>query len=356
MQYPRGAEFNPNTMRMELSSFSELFFNSVAQVKLMHTLGAGYVTGAIFVLAISSLYLLRGKFIEIARKSIVIATSLGVVAITMNIFAGDEAGHEYAELQPMKIAAIEAHWNTGKIPADFSVISLPNMKTKENDYEIKIPALMGVLVTRSLDKPVIGINQIVENAKVRIRNGIKQFEVLKDFRNENSKNREADAIYLKNNYEDIGHALLLKSIGLEDITKATESDIDKAAEKLIPNVPVIYWSFRIMVGTGLLIFIIIFTNFYYNNIKNQNPKWLLRVNILSLPFPWICAELGWIVAEYGRQPWSITGILPTSVGASALTLEQITTSLGGYFIFYSIFLVVDLYYMVKYIKQGPYEK
>jgi cytochrome d ubiquinol oxidase subunit I len=170
MQNPVGAEFNFTTMRMELTSFSDLLFNPVAQVKFVHTVASGYVTGAIFVLAISSWYLLKGRDIAFARRSFAIASAFGMASILSVIVLGDESGYEIGDVQKTKLAAIEAEWETEPAPAAFTLFGLPNQAEQRTDYAVKIPYVMGIIATRSVDKQVTGIKDLVREHEGRIRN------------------------------------------------------------------------------------------------------------------------------------------------------------------------------------------
>lgn len=320
MQNPVGAKFNSETMRMELDSIKEVIFNEVAQSKFVHTISAGYVTGAMFVLSISCYYLLKKSNIEIARRSIVIASSFGLLSALSVVVLGDESGYTTGANQKMKLAGIEGMWETEKAPADFTLIAIPNQEKQVNEYAIKIPYALGLIATRSFDKEVPGIKELVQIAETRVQNGIKQYLILKNLRLGNSANPQADKEYLRENYQDIGYALLLKKYR-PDIENASQEEIKMAAQSTAPKVSPLFFSFRIMVALGLYFIILFATAFYQMNIKrNFNKRRLLKICFFSLPLPWIAAELGWIVAEFGRQPWVIEGILPTSLGVSSVPI------------------------------------
>ncbi len=353
MQNPIGAKFNAETMRMELDSFQKIFFNDVAQAKFVHTISAGYVTGAMFVLSVSCYYLLKKTNIQIARRSIIVASSFGLLAALSVVVLGDESGYSTNTNQKMKLAAMEGMWETQKAPADLTLIAIPDQKNQVNHFEVKIPYALGLIATRSYKKEVPGIKNLVEISDARIRNGLVQYMVLKNLRNKTSQNQEQDKIFLKDNYQDIGYALLLKKYR-PDIENASEEEIMVAANDTIPHVAPLFYGFRIMVGLGLFFIVLFATTFYQMNIKrNFNKKFLLTLCLFSLPLPWIAAELGWFVAEYGRQPWVIEGILPTFLGVSSVSKYNVFASLAGFIILYTILLVVDLYLMIKYIKIGP---
>jgi cytochrome d ubiquinol oxidase subunit I len=353
MQNPVGARFNPETMRMELESFKEIFFNEVAQSKFVHTISAGYVTGSIFVLGVSCYYLLKKSNLEIAKRSAIIASTFGLLSAFSVVVLGDESGYTAGLNQKMKLAAIEGMWETEKAPAGLTIFAIPDQKNQINKYEIKIPYLLGIIATRSFDKEVMGIKELIKIAEARIKNGIIQYQVLKNLREGESKNPETDKLYLKDNYQDIGYALLLKKYR-QDIENSSEQEIIMASKSTIPNVGVLFYAFRIMVILGLFFIILFATSFYQINIKrNFEKRWLLKICILSLPLPWISSEFGWIVAEYGRQPWVIEGILPTALGVSSISFANVVASLIGFVALYSILLVVDIFLMIKYIKIGP---
>src|SRR5471032_22131 len=182
MQYPVGARFNYHTMRMELSSFSAVLFNPVAQAKFVHTVAAGYVLGAVFVLAISAWYLLRGRNIDVAKRSIAVAASFGLACSLSVVVLGDESGYLASENQKMKIAAIEAEWHTEDAPAGFTVFGIPVVSERKTYAQVKVPWLLGLIATRSIDKPVAGIYELVERARTRITSGIEAHAALKALR------------------------------------------------------------------------------------------------------------------------------------------------------------------------------
>jgi len=182
MQNPVGSKFNYETMRMELVDFGALIFNPVAQVKFVHTVSAGYVTGAIFVLAISSFYLLKKRDLPFARRSFAIAAVFGLASTLSVILLGDESGYEIGDVQKTKLAAIEAEWETEPAPAAFTLFGFPNQETMRTDYAVKIPYVMGIIATRSIDTPVIGIKDLLVEHEGRIRNGMLAYEQLEKLR------------------------------------------------------------------------------------------------------------------------------------------------------------------------------
>ncbi len=353
MQNPVGSYFNPITMRMEISSMYAVFFNEVAQEKFLHALSGGYVTGAVFVLAISSYYLIKNRENDMAKKSAVLASSFGILSIVCVIILGDESGYTVGQNQKIKLATIEAMWKTEPAPAGFTLFGIPNQKDRVTRYEIKIPYVLGLIATRSLDKKILGLEDLVTIAKSRIRNGITQYSILQEIRKDPTKADQRKVDYLKRNYQDLGYALLLKK-HTNDIVNATPEQINIAAESTVPKVLPLFICFRVMVGSGFLMLCIFAASFYCFIIKkNFDKKWLLYACVMMLPLPWIANECGWIVAEYGRQPWAIDGILPTFVAASAHDPYRVIITLAFFIVAYSALLIVDVYLLCKYIVLGP---
>ncbi len=351
MQNPVGAEFNIDTMRMEVTSFSEVFFNPVAQSKFVHTVSAGYVLGAMFVLSISAWYLLKGRNVDFAKRSMTVAASFGLAAALSVVVLGDESGYTISENQKMKLAAIEAMWETEPPPASFTLFGIPDVAERKTHYAIHIPWVMGLIGTRSLDGVLPGISQLVEEAGRKIENGRVAYAAMQKLR-ANRDDADARAVF-EAHKDDLGYALLLSRLNVDPLA-ATPADVARAAESTIPNVPVLFWSFRIMVAIGFY-FIALFAYSFWLASKRQldRHRWYLRAALWSLPLPWIAAELGWIVAEHGRQPWAIEGILPTALGVSSVSATQVWTSLIGFVIFYTTLAVVDAFLMVRYARKGP---
>lgn len=351
MQNPVGAEFNYETMRMEMTSFAALIFNPVAQVKFVHTVAAGYTAASMFVLGISSWYLLKKRDIGFALRSIAVASGFGLASILSVIILGDESGYTTGEVQKVKLAAIESEWHTEPAPAAFTAFGLPNQAEERTDYAIKIPYLLGLIATRSLDEQVTGLIDIKNQNELRIRSGMQSYADLQRLK-EGDKSEAAIAAFDKSK-KDLGFGLLLKKY-TPNVTDASELQIKQAAADTIPNVFALFWSFRVMVAMGFLMLFIFAASFYFI-IKRTMEKqsWLLRLALYAIPAPWIAAEMGWVVAEMGRQPWTISGILPTHLSTSSLTANHLYFSLAGFIGFYTLLLVVEMYLMFKYARLGP---
>ena len=351
MQYPVGSEFNPVTMRMELTSFSEILFNVVAQDKFVHTVSAGYVTGSVFVMGISAWYLLKGKHVEFAKRSIRIASAFGLASALSVVILGDESGYAVGEHQQAKLAAMEGMWETEPAPAGFNLVAFPNEAEQKNDFAIHIPYLMGLIATRSTDEVLPGIKEIREKNAVRVENGIKGVLALEQMK-KNPNDEEAKTIMLAHK-DDLGYGLLVKKYA-SDLSKATPEDVRKAAHDTVPKVAPLFWTFRVMVLLGFT-YIAFFVYAFWASANNviHEKKRFLRFALWLLPTPWIATSFGWFVAEYGRQPWTVTGILPTHLSASSVSAGEVWASLAGFVLFYTGLLIVELYLMFKYARLGP---
>jgi cytochrome d ubiquinol oxidase subunit I len=354
MQHPVGAHFDYRTMRMELTSFKEVLFNPVAQAKFVHTVAAGYVMGSVFVLAVSAWYLLRGRNIDFAKRSMAVAASFGLACSISVVVLGDESGYLAGEDQQMKVAAIEAEWHTAPPPASFTVFGFPDVAARVTHGAVRIPWLLGLIATRSIHQPVQGIDDLVAMSRSQIVKGIDAYSALQVLRAGPPDSPDAATLQRFNaNQADLGYALLLLQF-TDNPSAATAQQIDDAARSTVPNVPVLFWSFRFMVGLGLF-FIALFASAFYLATRHrfeQHPRFL-KLAFWSLPLPWIAIELGWIVAEYGRQPWAVDGVLPTFLGVSRTSVGNVWFSLAGFVIFYSALAVVDAYLLVRTIKRGP---
>ena len=351
MQNPVGAEFSYQTMRMEMTDFWAIVFNPDAQAKFVHTVSAGYVTGAMFVLAISSWYLLKGRNIAFAKRSFRVAAAFGLASVLSVIVLGDESGYTVGEAQQTKMAALEAMWETEPAPAGLKLIAGINEAEARNDWEIEIPWVMGLIGTRSISKEIPGIREIKEKNRERIINGIVAVVALETLR-QHRDDPVAKQVFERHK-ADLGFGLLLRKY-TTDVRQATPEMIQKAVDSTVPRVTPMFWAFRIMVGLGFAM-LALFALAFWSTLKTNGMQkpWLLKAALWMLPAPWIACELGWFVAEYGRQPWTIYGVLPTHLSVSTLSVGNLYGSLAGFIGFYTVLLVVEVYLMVKFARQGP---
>lgn len=353
MQDPVGASFNPETMRMELDSLYAIIMNPTAQCKFVHTLNSGYVTGAIFVATISCYYLSRRRHVELAKRSLWVSSLFGLYAVCSVIALGDESGYTVGHSQKMKLASIEAAWETEPAPAGLTLVGWPSVEQKKTLGAIRIPYVMGLITTRSVSTPILGIHDLVKRGESRIRKGMIAYQALQAFKANPGQQDLLDNFRKHQKY--LGYALLLKR-HVPSVIDATQQQIARAAEDLIPDVPAIFWSFRIMVGCGMLMLAFFAWAFHWIRRRQLLQRRLfLRIAPLFMPLPWIACSAGWIVAEHGRQPWAIDKVLPTYYGASQVPTSFVWTTLAGFMLFYSMLLVVDIILMLRVIRIGPDE-
>tara|TARA_R110001592_G_scaffold357416_1_gene660539 strand:- start:92208 stop:93803 length:1596 start_codon:yes stop_codon:yes gene_type:complete len=355
MQNPVGAKFNPETMRMEMTSFFDVMFNTVAQAKFVHTVSAGYVTASVFVLGVSAWYLLKGRHEELARRSITVAASFGLASALCVVVLGDESGYSTTHSQKMKLAAMEGMWETQPAPASFTLFGIPDQEARETKYAIHIPYAMGLIGTRSLTTEIPGINDLIDESEQRVRSGIIAYDALMNIRD----NRQATSPEVRATFEahggNLGYAFLLKRY-VDDPRNATEAQIIQAANDTLPEVLPLFWAFRVMVALGFAFIAVMVYFFWRSSFHGQvYPRWALRGAVLIIPAPWIAAELGWFVAEYGRQPWTVDSVLPTAMSVSHLSVMDVLLTLIAYIVFYTVLFVIEMGLMLKYIRKGPFE-
>jgi cytochrome d ubiquinol oxidase subunit I len=350
MQHPAGAVFNPATMRMEVQDFGAVIFNPVAQAKFVHTVSAGYVTASVFVLGISALFLLKGKWLPLARRSFTVAAAFGVASSLSVVVLGDESGYALTDNQKMKLAAIEAMWHTEAAPAGFAAFGLPSNVDRETRYEVKIPYVLGLISTRSLTGEVTGIYELVDQAKARIASGILAFDAVEKLKAD--RQDMAARAQFEENKGNLGYAMLLKRF-VADPRQADAALIEKAAWTTVPNVPAMFWVFRAMAGLGFFFIAFFGVAFLFATRRHFDRRWFLRTALWIIPLPWLAAEFGWVLAEIGRQPWAIEGVLPTFLGASDLTVAQLWATIAGFTLLYGGLAVIEVRLMIEAIRKGP---
>lgn len=338
MQHPVGMEFNPDTVRNEMVDFWAVALNPVAVSKFFHSWFSGWMTGSIFVIGVSCWYLLRKRHIRFALASIKTAAVVGIVGTLAVMFSGDSSGIHAAKYQPMKLAAAEGLQDGGP-RAPFSIVP-----------GIEIPGMLSILATHDIDGYVPGINDLLygyvdENgvehlsADAKIYKGKTALRAFKVYRKLKDTNPEA--------------AAEVRKVLEENIDCFGYGYIDKP-EDLVPNVTLIYWSFRVMIGLGcFLMLLMILVLFFGFKGKLENMKWLQWVALLSIPLVYLAGQAGWIVAEAGRQPWAIDGLLPVNAAVSSLSAAAVQTTFFIFIAVFTLFLAIELRILFKAIKKGP---
>ena len=348
MHYPVGCTFNPDTMRNEMSSFAEVALSSFAIDKFCHTVISAWIIGAIFVIAVSCWYLLKKRHQKLAVESIKVGSIVGVVASLFAMHTGDHSAYMVAQVQPMKLAAMEALYDGGN-GQGLTAIALVNpfeqpdyAASEEHPLKIEIPKALSFLATRDLDGYVPGVNDLLKESDEKIRRGKDAITALKEYRQKDTPaERKAELQKtIQENMPYFGYGYVK----------------DKA--DLVPYIPLCFYAFRVMVGLGtlfLLFFVVVVFLAWRKDIASPKLRLLHMAAIALLPLGYICSESGWLVAEFGRQPWAIQDMMPTWVGVSNIGSSSVMLT---FFIFLALFttlLAVEISILLKAIKQGPEE-
>lgn len=338
MQHPVGMEFNPDTVRHEMVDFWALVLNPVAISKFFHSVFSGWMTASIFVIGISCWYLIKKRETRFALASIRVAAIIGIIGTIAVIISGDSSGINAAKYQPMKLAAAEGLENGGS-GAPFSII--PN---------VEIPGMLSILATHDIDGYVPGINNLLDgyttpngdtilSAEEKIARGKVALNAFKEYRTLKDTNPTA--------------AIAARQVLDKNINYFGYGYIN-SREELIPPVTLIYWAFRIMVGIGgflLLLTILILWAEYKKRLSRM--KWLQYIALFSIPLVYIAGQAGWIVAEVGRQPWIIEGLLPVKAAVSSVSVSAVQTTFFLFVAIFTLFLIIEMRIMIKAIKKGP---
>lgn len=338
MQHPVGMEFNPDTVRHEMVDFWALVFNPIAISKFFHSVFSGWMTGAVFVIGISSWYLLKRRETRFALASIRVATIVGICGALAVMFSGDSSGVHAAKYQPMKLAAAEGLVEGGE-RAPFSIVP-----------GVEIPAMLSILATHDVDGYVPGIDNILDgyttpdgeyhpSAEEKMERGRVAVESFTRYRELRDSDPEAAAEArrtLDENIEYFGYGYI------------------DSREELVPPVGLVYWAFRVMVGVGgFLLMLMALILWLERRRRLENKRWLLWVALLSIPLVYLAGQAGWVVAEVGRQPWVIDGLLPVKAAVSSVSVEAVQTTFWLFVAIFTLFLVIEVRIMIKAIKQGP---
>lgn len=338
MQHPVGMTFNPDTVRHEMTDFWALVLNPVATSKFFHSVFSGWMTGAIFVIGVSSWYLLRKRHTRFALASIRIAALTGIAGTLAVMLSGDSSGVHAAKYQPMKLAAIEG-LTDGGTRAPFSVVP-----------GVEIPGMLSILATHNIDGYVPGINNMLDgyttpegetfpSAEKKMESGKKAIEAFRTYRANKDKDPHTAMQARKVLEENIAH------FGYGYIQSRNE---------LVPPVRLLYWAFRVMVGLGGYLFLLMVAVLWAERKKRlAEMKWLLRIALLSTPLVYLAGQAGWIVAEVGRQPWTIEGLLPVRAAVSSVSVAAVQTTFFIFVAIFTLFLLIEIRILLKAIQKGP---
>ena len=356
MQYPVGCEFNPDTVRNEMTSFAEVALSPMAIDKFFHTVISSWIVGAVFVCAVSCWYLLRGREQQLARQSIKIASIVGIVASLLAIHTGHSSAVKVAEVQPMKLAAMEGLYDGGNgvgltMVAAINPFSQPDYaKGGEAPLRIAMPNGLSLLATSTFDGYVPGVNDILNgytrpdgkrelSAEEKMQRGRKAITALAEYRklkatDANDKRLPQLASQLQKDMPYFGYGYI------------------KDRAELVPYIPVNFYAFRVMVGVGmlLLLFFLVIGHVAWCQDITKRGRWLWMAALLMLPLAYIASEAGWIVAELGRQPWAIQDMLPTVAAVSDLKSGSVALTFFIFLILFTLLLIAEIRIMCRVIK------
>ena len=352
MQYPIGMKFNPDTARMEMENFFEVALSPVGIIKFLHTVTSGYVISALFVIGISAWFILKGRHIVMAKKSMIVATSFGLITSIFLLFSGDESAYQVTKTQPMKLAAMEGLYEgdtrqgivmagiltPGKQPGD-------GQKPFIIDFEV--PYMLSLLGKRDINAFIAGIDDLVfgnekhgiESVESKMKKGKIAVEALKTYKEAKKAGDEQGMLKAKNLLE-----ANMNFLGYGYLEKPTDA---------VPPVGITFYSFHVMVALGSYFIALFFVVMYLcmaNNIENF--KKLLWLCVWTIPLGYIAAEAGWIVAEVGRQPWAIQDLMTVGVGATNLGSVNVKISFTLFALLFTALLIAEIKIMLKQIKIG----
>lgn len=359
MQNPVGMEFNPMTARNEMSDFWAVLLSPTAMSKFFHTVTSAYTLSACFVVGVSAWFILKKRHFEFARKSILLASVFGFLSIIATIFTGDTSAQDVTRTQPMKLAAMEG-LNEGGKGAPFTLIGLtctdpqlPSERMKTVKYGITIPKLLSFLGYHDFDAYVPGIQNIMdgytsEDGKVypsieqRMANGRLAIDALKTYKQAVKDKDDALASQslqtLRANFRDFGYGYL-------------SSPYDT-----IPPVPLVFYSFRLMVGLGMLFVLLFICSWWYaKKRKFEKFKFIPYLAIARVPLAYIASQCGWIVAEVGRQPWVVQNLMPTNVAITRIASGWVVTTFWMFAILFTLLLIAEIGIMFTQIRKGVKE-
>ena len=355
MQYPVGCEFNPDTVRNEMTSFIDVALSPFAVDKFFHTVTSSWIIGAVFVCAVSCWYLLKRRNTRLATESIKIASVVGIAAAVVTMATGDSSAVKVAQAQPMKLAAMEALYDGGNgvgltAVAAVNPFEQPDYaKGGEPPLRIAMPCGLSLLATHSLDGYVPGVNDLLNgytradgkrepSAEEKMQRGRKAIATLAEYRklkaaNPGDKQLPRLAAQLKEDMPYFGYGYI------------------KDRAELVPYIPVNFYAFRVMVGVGtlLLLFFLVIGHVAWRRDVAGSRRWLHWAAIAMLPMAYIASEAGWIVAELGRQPWAIQDMMPTLAAVSDISTGSVALTFFIFLVLFTMLLVAELRIMCKVI-------
>lgn len=362
MQYPAGMHFNPDTARNEMINFWEVLFSPLAVNKFLHTISSGFVLASVFVVSISSWYLLKKREHFLATRSIVVAGIFGLITSVYLAFTGDMSAKMVSVYQPMKLAAIEGLYE-GRALAPLKAFGVVSSEKEEGElnlpkikYCIEFPNLLSILAYNDMGAFVPGVKDLIygnpEKGIISVNEKIERGKKAKEtLRNLSEAKKRGDTILyrqLRTEFMSINfHKQYFAYFGYSFLT-------DK--KQVIPNIPIAFYSFHLMVYMGFF-FIILFAIIVWISFNGDwnKSRFILWTALWSLPLPYLASQAGWVVAEVGRQPWAIQDYLPTLAAVSDIDTSAVQITFWLFFLVFTALLIAEIKIMTTQIKSGPKE-
>jgi cytochrome d ubiquinol oxidase subunit I len=368
MQDPVGMVFNPDTARNEMVDFWAILFSPSAINKFLHTISSAYVLSAVFVIGVSSWYLLKNRDAIFAKKSILVASVFGLMAALYMVWTGDESARTIARVQPMKFASMEALWDgqTNVPLVAFGILEKPALPKTQGQYQekdfyikIEIPNALSYMAFLNANAYIPGVKDLVNGytdsntGKVepsyydKILRGKEAITTLKNYKEAVNRGDEAQSTLLRAKFEDkewMATTFKYFGYGYYD---------NKSVGGLIPSIPVSFYAFRIMVmlsGHFLLLFILMLIYGLKNKLEKM--RWLLYVAIWTIPLVYLASQAGWVLAEMGRQPWVIQDLMPTLSAVSKLDASSVQITFWLFAVTFTTLLIAEVKIMISQIKKG----
>ena len=339
MQNPVGTTFNPDTVRSEMASataFWEVISNPVAVSKFFHSVTSGWLTGGIFVVGVSCWYLLKGRQTRFAKSSIIVGGLVGLLGCGCVMLSGDSSGVHAAEFQPMKLAAAEGLEDGGR-GAAFTIVP-----------GVRVPKMLSFLATHDFNGYVPGINDILRGYTDNEGN------VIPSVAEKMQRGRTAlDALAAYRSAEDPAAKAAARAVLDANVQYMGYGHLEKP-DDVVPPVGIVFWAFRLMVGLGMLLGLVLLLSLFFAwKEKLPGMRWLMWLAIICIPLVYLCGQCGWIVAEVGRQPWTIQGLLPVNVAISSLSAGAVRTTFFVFLTVFALFLAIEIRIMLGAIRKGP---
>jgi cytochrome d ubiquinol oxidase subunit I len=360
MQNPVGMRFNPDTARNEMIDFWAVLFSPTAINKFLHTVTSGYVLAALFVIGISAWFLLHNRELLFAKRSMLVASVFGLIMGAFLIMTGDESAREAARVQPMKFAAMEGLYD-GRRNAPLVAVGLfakpkPPDDPTEQEFlvKIEIPNMLSYMAFLDPHAFVPGIKDLVKgnpdegilSYPEKIERGKIAIQILKEYKQALQNDEKEQAAILRAKFDDQKF--------LDNYFRYFGYGYYDNPTNMVPSVPVNFYSFHIMVILGIhfmILFLVIFILLFKDILHKK--RWVLFVALFTIPLAYVASMAGWMLAEFGRQPWVIQDLMPTIAAVSKIDSSAVQITFWLFAVLFTALLIAEVRIMASQVKKGP---